>query len=73
MITDAEARTTKEVDFYGPLAGIPISLKDTVGVQGFDASVGYSSYTRKPWAEDGAMVRLLREAGQCHLSNPPMS
>ena len=67
MITDAAARAEKKTsDVHGPLAGIPISLKDTVGVKGFDASVGYSSYTGKPWAEDGAMVRLLRDAGQYH-------
>ena len=68
MITDAEARVEKETcNVQGPLAGIPVSLKDTVGVKGFDASVGYSSYTGKPWTEDGAMVKLLREAGQCTL------
>lgn len=48
-----------------PLAGIPVSLKDTVVVKGFDVSVGYSSTTGKPAARDGALVRILRDAGRC--------
>ena len=52
-----------EVDLKGPLAGIPVSLKDTLVVGGFDATVGYSSFSRKPHAQDGIMVKLLKRAG----------
>lgn len=52
-----------DVDLMGPLAGIPVSLKDTVAVRGFDVSVGYSSATGKPAAQHGTLVRILRDAG----------
>lgn len=51
------------VNLKGPLAGIPISLKDSIVVGGFDTSVGVSSKVRKPYAADGALVRMLKDAG----------
>lgn len=62
MLREAET-WAEEVNIKGPLAGIPVSLKDTIVVKGFDASVGYSCNTGKPYAQDGAMVRILRDAG----------
>ena len=47
----------------GPLAGVPVSLKDTVGVAGHDACIGYSAWVGRPVARDAALVRLLRDAG----------
>jgi Asp-tRNA(Asn)/Glu-tRNA(Gln) amidotransferase A subunit family amidase len=47
----------------GGLAGVPVSLKDTICVAGCDASAGYSAWTGEPEVEDGAIVRILREAG----------
>ena len=47
----------------GPLAGMPVSLKDTVGVEGFDSSIGYSAWMNKPVQQDSALVKLLRDAG----------
>ncbi|KAF7794086.1 hypothetical protein EIP86_005216 [Pleurotus ostreatoroseus] len=47
----------------GPLAGMPISLKDTSGVAGWDACIGYSQWVGKPMKKDSALVRLLRDAG----------
>jgi Asp-tRNA(Asn)/Glu-tRNA(Gln) amidotransferase A subunit family amidase len=40
-----------------------VSLKDSIIVGGFDASVGYSSKCFKPHTVDGAMVRMLKDAG----------
>ncbi|KAL4073524.1 amidase signature enzyme [Scleroderma citrinum] len=62
MITEAEkwARTTTR---SGPLAGVPVSLKDMIGVKGFDSSMGFSAFTRRPMPCDSALVRLLRVAG----------
>ncbi|MCJ1474164.1 hypothetical protein MMC13_002822 [Lambiella insularis] len=57
------AKAETEINTQGPLAGIPVSLKDTIAVGGFDVSVGYSRNTGKPYARDGAMVRLLKDAG----------
>ena len=48
----------------GALAGIPVSLKDTVGVAGFASCIGYSSpVSLAPFQKDAAIVRLLRDAG----------
>lgn len=70
MIADAEfhlssppSTSTSNPTLAGPLAGIPISLKDTVGVRNFDSSIGYSAWANKPFTSDSALVRLLRDAG----------
>ena len=62
MLQEAEVFAEK-VNAKGPLAGIPISLKDSIAVAGFDVSVGYSCNTGKAYAQDGTMVRILRDAG----------
>ncbi|KAF2748496.1 amidase signature enzyme [Sporormia fimetaria CBS 119925] len=63
LFPEAEEWAEKEVNLQGPLAGIPVSLKDSIHVRGFDTSVGFSQNTGKPLVEDGAMVRLLKDAG----------
>lgn len=63
LFPEAEAWAQNEVNLQGPLAGIPVSLKDSIQVKGFDSSVGYSRNTGKPFAEDGGMVKLLKDAG----------
>jgi len=63
MLPEAEIWANTQVNLKGPLAGIPVSLKDSITVGGFDASVGYSCNTGKPAARDGTMVQLLKEAG----------
>jgi Asp-tRNA(Asn)/Glu-tRNA(Gln) amidotransferase A subunit family amidase len=62
MIADAEdwARST---DKTGPLAGVPVSLKDTLAITGYDSCIGYSSLIGKPQLKESALVRLLRDAG----------
>ncbi len=47
----------------GPLAGMPVSVKDTVGVAGEDACIGYSAWVGKRVEKDAAIVRLLKDAG----------
>lgn len=51
------------INLSGPLAGIPISLKDTIVVGGYDATVGYSSFVGNKTDRDGGMVRMLKDAG----------
>ncbi len=63
MIPEAENWAEHEVDLEGPLAGIPISLKDSITVKGFDVSVGYSCNVGKPYADDGTLVKILKAAG----------
>ena len=68
LILEAETWAESEVNLKGPLAGIPVSLKDSIVVGGFDVTVGYSKKAGKPYAKDGTLVRLLKDAGQltCH-------
>lgn len=51
------------INFTGPLAGIPVSLKDSIAVGGFDVTVGYSRNAGKPYVSDGILVRILKDAG----------
>ena len=63
MLPEAETWADQEVDLNGPLAGIPVSLKDSIAVGGFDVSVGYSRNTGKPYVADGVLVKILKAAG----------
>jgi Asp-tRNA(Asn)/Glu-tRNA(Gln) amidotransferase A subunit family amidase len=64
MIGAAEGWTTDgSINMKGPLAGIPISLKDSIVVGGFDTTVGYSMNVGNKGPKDGTMVRLLKDAG----------
>ena len=64
MIQDAEDRITLEtVPLKGPLAGFPVSLKDTHNCKGFDSTIGYTANAFKPATKDAPMIRLLRDAG----------
>lgn len=47
----------------GPLSGIPVSVKDSEVVAGYDATIGFSAWTNKPSARDSTIVRILRDAG----------
>lgn len=51
------------INLKGPLAGVPVSLKDSIAVGGFDVTVGYSKNARKPYATDGTLVKILKDAG----------
>ena len=67
MLPEAESWAENEVNLKGPLAGIPVSLKDSIAVGGFDVSVGYSRNTGKPYTDDGSLVKILKAAGQYSL------
>jgi len=63
LLPEAEEWATSEVNLKGPLAGVPVSLKDSVQVRGFDISLGYARLAGKPYEQDGPMVKLLKDAG----------
>jgi fatty acid amide hydrolase len=70
LLPEAEEWAKTEVDLKGPLAGVPVSLKDSVQVKGFDTTLGYSQFAGNSFREDGVMVKLLKDAGMevMHLS-----
>ncbi|OOQ88091.1 putative acetamidase [Penicillium brasilianum] len=63
LLPEAESWLESEINLKGPLAGIPVSLKDSVQVKGFDTTLGYSALANQPFQEDGPMTRLLKDAG----------
>lgn len=65
LLPEAESWLKSDINLKGPLAGIPVSLKDSIQVKGFDTSVGYAAFANKPAQEDGPMARLLKDAGKC--------
>ena len=67
LLPEAEQWAREEVNLKGPLAGIPVSLKDSIQVKGFDTTLGYSKFANQPFADDGATVKLLKDAGMHFL------
>ncbi|KZT35849.1 amidase signature enzyme [Sistotremastrum suecicum HHB10207 ss-3] len=62
MIASAEDQATKS-EGKGPLAGVPVSLKDSCAVAGYDSSIGYSAFGGSPAERDSPLVKLLKDAG----------
>ncbi|EPQ53515.1 amidase signature enzyme [Gloeophyllum trabeum ATCC 11539] len=62
LLSDAQV-WAEECNRKGPLAGMPVSLKDMVNVRGYDSCLGYAAWVGKPAERDSAIVRLLRDAG----------
>jgi amidase len=60
FLDQAYERTGKTV---GPLHGVPISLKDTFKVKGYDASIGIASLAENPAKENSLLVDILLEQG----------
>lgn len=56
----AIARSGKPV---GPLHGLPISIKDSFHIAGYDSSVGITSYAFKPQSTTSAIVKILTGYG----------
>lgn len=63
LFPEAVSWLDHEVNLEGPLAGIPVSVKDSVQIKGFDSTLGYSAWAGKPAHEDGALAKLLKDAG----------
>lgn len=72
LIEDAESKFVPELlakpDISKKsLAGIPVSLKDTVHVEGHDSCIGYSKFVGDKATKDAPIVRLLKDAGMGYL------
>ena len=50
-------------EVFGPLHGLPISVKDTFNVAGFDSSIGLASLCFKPAAANAPLIDLLLSLG----------
>ncbi len=53
------------VNLKGPLAGIPVSLKDTVVVGGYDTTVGFSSFVGNKTPQTDPQSGSSRMPGLC--------
>ncbi|KAK9479051.1 amidase signature domain-containing protein [Lipomyces japonicus] len=62
LFQDAEEQV-KTCNTKGPLAGIPISVKDTVSIKGYDSTMGFACHAFKPIQRDSPIVQMLKEAG----------
>lgn len=48
---------------YGPLHGLPISVKDSFDIAGLDSSIGIAALANKPATKNAALVDILLKAG----------
>ncbi|OBT97574.1 hypothetical protein VE01_04442 [Pseudogymnoascus verrucosus] len=60
FLDEEYARTGKTL---GPLHGVPVSLKDTFKVRGYDASIGIASLAENPAQENSLLVDVLLQQG----------
>ncbi|PWZ03015.1 amidase [Testicularia cyperi] len=58
---------------FGPLAGLPISLKDNFNLKGKDTNLGFVAWINDPMPNDSTLVTLLRDQGAvlyCKTTTP---
>ncbi|TBU35216.1 general amidase [Dichomitus squalens] len=48
---------------YGPLHGLPISLKDQVRIKGLEATIGHTSWVGKYSEDDAVLTKVLYSCG----------
>lgn len=56
-----EARARKEP--LGPLAGLPVTIKENIATRGSDVTLGISARKNRPAEDDAVSVKLLKRAG----------
>ena len=48
---------------FGPLHGLPVSVKDTLDIEGFDSSTGLAALCYKPAKRNAPLINLLTSLG----------
>ncbi|KAI0372038.1 amidase signature enzyme [Pilatotrama ljubarskyi] len=61
IFLDEAAQRTVPTD--GPLAGVPVGIKDCIDIEGHDTTLGFSANASRPARASAPIVRLLRDAG----------
>ena len=46
-----------------PLHGVPVSVKDLFGIEGYDSTIGCAKYINQPMKEDAVLVKAIKAAG----------
>lgn len=70
-----DAEFSKNGKPVGPFHGLPISLKDSFKVTGYDSTIGISALAFKPATSNSLLVDILLEAGAviyCKTATPQM-
>ena len=71
MAEAAQARYAKG-EALGPLDGVPVTIKDNIGVAGWPMRRGSAVASDAPWQEDAPAAARLREAGCVFLGKTTM-
>lgn len=70
LFDEALERAQQLDDYYaqhgkpaGPLAGLPISIKDNFNIKGVDSTLGFVTWANDPQMSESLLIRILREQG----------
>uniref|UniRef100_A0A8C8RD39 Fatty-acid amide hydrolase 1 n=1 Tax=Pelusios castaneus TaxID=367368 RepID=A0A8C8RD39_9SAUR len=61
--SESQLQRVKRQEKRGLLYGIPVSIKDSINVQGHDSTLGLMKNLNKPAAEDSVVVQVLKRQG----------
>jgi amidase len=60
-------------DYWGPLHGVPVTIKDNYKTRGLTTTAGYPPLATNIPSQDAGVVRLLRDAGAIILAKTNLS
>ena len=71
MAEASQARWLKD-EAYGPLDGVPVTIKDNIAIAGWPMRRGSAVGSDAPWPDDAPAAARLREAGTVFLGKTTM-